>query len=259
MHKKVVEFWTGKSVLITGASSGIGKAVAEALAPFKVTLGLVSRREDKLLALRDELAGSGSKVWVKSCDVRNRQQIFEVVQAFAEDTGRIDAAWINSGVSMSSYYDDWRWENIDAMLETNLLGAIYSTRACLEIMVPQKSGVIVGVGSASSMRGLPKRGIYSLTKISLEYFFESLSTELPDIQFTTLHPGYVETDINRGNQKLLWRMPAQNAAQIMIEKVAKREKVYVFPWQMRVLYRIIRFVPKSIYPVLGGRLMNLSR
>lgn len=253
------KYWRGKSVLITGASSGLGWAITEALAPYGVHFGLLSRREDKMRELTEKLRDSGSSFWLRACDVRDRQAVEQAVRDFHAEAGRLDVAWINSGVGSDSSYRKWDWEQVEAMLDTNLKGAIYTTRACVEHMAPQGHGAIVGVASAASMRGLPRHGIYSLTKIGLAYFLESLAAELPQIQVTIIHPGYVDTPINAGNPYRYWLMQPERAAQLMITAVAKRKPVYIFPWQMRLLYHLVRLVPSGLYRKLGAKMFKGNR
>jgi short-subunit dehydrogenase len=245
--KGLKEFWYRKRVLITGASSGLGWAVAEALAPFEVQFGLLSRREERLQELTALLADSGSRFWYRACDVRDRSAVYEAVRAFADWAGGIDVAWVNSGIGGASSVNRWDWDRVEAMIDTNLKGAIYTTMACLEVMNRQGQGAIVGIGSAASMRGMPAHGIYSLTKIGLHYFFESLMPECPNIQFTVIHPGYVDTPINQGNPNRIWLMQPDRAARRMIRAVARRKRFYIFPFRMRLLYRLVRAMPDGMY------------
>ncbi len=259
MNRTVASYWSGKTMLLTGASSGLGAAVVEALAPLGLTFGLLSRRVELLQALAQRLAHSGSRFWLHGCDVRERQQVFAAVRAFHQHAGRLDAVWVNSGISRDTSFRKWRWEAAEDVLNTNLHGALYTLIAALEIMVPQRSGVVVGIGSAASMRGLPHRGVYSLSKISLAYLLESLAVELPEIQFTMIHPGFVDTDINRGNPHRFWLMQPPHAARLMITAVAKRKRLYIYPFRMNLLYRLTQALPTSLYVPIVRRLMYLSK
>jgi short-subunit dehydrogenase len=252
-------YWRGKAVLITGASSGLGAAITEALAPFQVKFGLLSRREEKMKEMADRLANSGSMFWTRSCDVRNREEVFAAVKDFRQAAGRIDAAWVNSGIGGDTSFRRWQWESFDNMMHTNLHGAIYTTIACLEVMAAQKSGAIVGIGSAASMRGMGGRSIYSLTKIGLHYFLESMAAELPEIQFTIIHPGFVDTPLNQGNPNRFWLMQPPQAARLMIKAVARRRRVVIYPLPMKILYRIVQIVPAGLYRALAHRAIRLSR
>ena len=255
MSDRLASYWKGKVLLMTGGSSGLGAAVIQALAPYKINFGLLGRREEQMQNLAASLGNSGSTFWIRSCDVRDREQINTAVQDFYRYAGRLDVAWVNSGVSRGSSFRDWNWQAVDDMINTNLTGAINTTIACLQVMVPQGFGAIVGIGSAASMRGLGGHGIYSLTKIGLAYFLEAMAIELPEIQFTIIHPGFVDTPINRGNSGRLWLMAPERAARIMIKAVARQKLVVIYPWQMKMLYRVVQTLPEGLYQKFARRLL----
>src|SRR5262249_31513080 len=145
------------------------------------------------------------------------------------------------------------------IIDTNLKGAMYTTMACLRHMMLKKSGAIVAISSAAAMRGLPARGIYSMTKIGMEAFIESLATELPEIQFTTIYPGFVDTPINQNNPRRFWLMQPDKAAQLMTRAVAQRKKVYIYPFRMKLLFHAVRTLPTFLYRPLARRLINVGR
>ena len=202
MTTNLESYWRDKSVLVTGASSGLGWAVVEALAPYRVSFCLLSRRENKMRELADRLKDSGSAFWIRACDVRNRDEVFSAVNDFVRHRGGLDVAWVNSGHGADASFAKWDWDRIESVLDTNLKGAIYTIRACLEIMVPRKKGAVVGIGSGLAMRGMPAAGVYGLSKIGLDYFMESLAVELPEIQFTMIHP---DSWIRRSTRGILIR------------------------------------------------------
>lgn len=241
------DFWNNKTILITGTSSGLGRAIVEALAPYRVHFGMLSRREEKMRELAESLSSSPSEFWYRRCDVRNREEVFRNVEAFHEVAGKIDVAWVNSGRGGKNFHNHWDWDTVEAIIDTNLKGAIYTTRAVLEYMVPAGQGTVVGIASVASARGLSGHGIYSLTKIGVSYFWESLAAELPMIDFTIIHPGYVDTPINRDNPRRYWVLSPEEAAQKMIRAVARKKRVYYFPFQMRLIYYLLHFMPTPLY------------
>ena len=154
----LASYWSNRAVLITGASSGLGAALVKALAPFKVHFGLLSRRVEPMNQLAETLRNSGSKFWIQQCDVRVRSQVEDGVNGFVEQAGRLDVAWVNSGISGETSFQNWSWELVEDTIATNLNGAIYTTLACLQYMTKHKSGAIVALSSAAAMRGLPGAG-----------------------------------------------------------------------------------------------------
>jgi hypothetical protein len=259
MNQRLANYWTGKAVLITGASSGLGYALVEALAPYRVHFGLLSRRLEPMQELAAKLQVSGSQFWLRRCDVQKRAGVESAVADFVKAAGRLDVAWVNSGIGGETSYRRWDWNKVENMLQTNLNGALYTAHACLQHMVSQKRGAIVAISSASAMRGLAGRSIYSMTKIALAYYMEAMAAELPQIQFTTIYPGFVDTPLNRGNPNRLWLMTADRAAQLMLNAVAKRKREYIYPFQMKLIFHLVRALPAGIYRWLGGKMIELSR
>jgi short-subunit dehydrogenase len=259
MSRRLSAYWTGKNVVITGASSGLGYALVEALAPYRIHFCLLSRRQEPMQELAAKLSASGSQFWMRPCDVQKRNEVEEAIAEFVKTAGRLDVAWVNSGLGGETSYRRWDWDFVERMLDTNLKGAIYTAHACLRFMVPQNHGAIVAISSAAAMRGLGGRAIYSLTKIALAYYVEAMAAELPQIQFTTIYPGFVDTPINRGNPNRFWLMTAERAARLMIEVVAKRKREYIYPFQMKLLFHLVRALPNSVYRWLGHKAIQLSR
>lgn len=253
------EYWANRKILITGASSGLGAALVRALAKFNVHFGLLSRRVEPMHQIQSELQNSGSKFFIRSCDVQNREQVEECVDAFVAEAGGLNVAWVNSGIAGETSFTQWDWKVVEDTIDTNIKGALYTTMACLRYMTAQKSGAIVAISSAAAMRGLPGRSIYSMSKIAMESFIESLSTELPEIQFTTIYPGYVDTPINQNNPRRFWLMQPDKAAKLMIHAVARRKKVYIYPFRMKLLFHAVRSLPTFLYRPLARRLINISR
>ncbi|MCA9741871.1 MAG: SDR family NAD(P)-dependent oxidoreductase [Deferribacteres bacterium] len=259
MSTAINSFFSGKSILITGASSGLGWALAEALAPCRVKLGLLGRNTEKLQELAAKLRYTGSEFIVLTCDVQDRHAVEQSVQEFHQLAGGLDMVWVNSGISRSTFFPNWDWQNVEAIINTNIMGAMYTTKACADIMVQQDSGTIVAIGSVASMRGLPKHGIYSMTKIALNHYIESLVAELPQLHFILIHPGFVDTAINQGNPNRVFLMTADKAAQLMLKAVAKRKRYYIYPWQFRLLYPLVRALPASLYQSIAKKLVKMRK
>jgi hypothetical protein len=259
MSQLLANYWTGKTVLITGASSGLGYALVEALAPYRVYFGLLSRRVEPMQELAAKLQASGSQFWLRACDVRQRTEVESAIVDFVKAAGRLDVAWVNSGIGGETSFRRWDWNKVENILQTNLNGALYTAHTCLQHIVPQNQGALVAISSVSAMRGLAGRPIYSMTKIALAHYMEAMAAELPQIQFTTIYPGFVDTAINRGNPRRLWLMMPEQAAQLMIKAVARRKREYIYPFPMKVVFHLVRALPAGIYRWLGGKMIELSR
>ncbi len=248
MDKRTQTFWQNKRIFITGTTSGLGLAVVQALASLPVTIGMFSRNAEKLKAIAESLKEHPARLWWQAGDVREREAVEAAIQGFGDFAGGLDVVWANSGISLDTRQVKWQWDAYQAIIETNLHGAIYTIHAGLQAMGgPQARGHVVGIASAASMRGLPGRGIYSLTKIGLAYYLESLVAEFPGVSFHIIHPGFVDTPINQGNPNRFWLIHPPQAAEIMLRDVARGKKRIIYPWQMKVLYHLIHCLPEPLY------------
>lgn len=245
--RRLRKFWTGKKVVITGASSGLGYALVRELAQYKVSFGLFARRDDVMQSLAKELKHTGSQFFIKACDVQKREEIENAIREFHTKENGLDVVWVNSGVGGETSFRVWNWDRMEAMIDTNLKGAVYTTEVSRRIMAAQGKGTIAGICSIASIRGLPTKGIYSATKIALETYLEAVSIENPELQVTIIHPGYVDTAINSGQPNRFFLMNPPKAAKLMVNAVAKKKLVFIFPWQMKILFRFARLLPARVY------------
>jgi NAD(P)-dependent dehydrogenase (short-subunit alcohol dehydrogenase family) len=168
----------GRVVVVTGASSGNGKAMALALAGQGARLVLAARRVELLEATAREAEDRGGEALVVPCDVTDREQVEAVARSTLERYGRIDAWVNNAGVIGWSLFEDTTEEEFRRMLEVNLVGAVYGAWAALPAMRRQGSGVIVNVASMASLVALPTGSAYSASKAGLFAFGDALRREL---------------------------------------------------------------------------------
>lgn len=259
MSRRLASFWTGRSVLITGASSGLGWALTEALAPYEIHFALLARREAEMNRLAEKLRHTGSRFAIYRCDVRDRDQVQRAVQDFVRNSGKVDVAWVNSGIGGETSRAKWDWEFVERVIDTNFKGAVCTAQACLEVMAKQGHGTLIGICSVASVRGLPARSIYSATKIAFTCYLESVAVEYPELQITTVHPGFVDTALNRGNPNRIFLLSPERAAHIMIKAVAQGRRQIIFPWQMKALYHLMRTLPFGVYSRLARRMIHISR
>ena len=175
MSEESVRGWV---VVVTGASSGNGKAMALLLAEKGARLVLAARRTELLEATAREVEDLGGEALVVPCDVTDREQVEGVARAALERWGRIDA-WINNaGVIAWSLFEDTTEEEFRRLLEVNLMGAVYGAWAALPAMRRQGSGVVVNIASMASLVALPVGSAYSASKAGLFAFGDALRREL---------------------------------------------------------------------------------
>ena len=188
----------GKVAVITGASSGIGEATAEALAAQGAAVVVAARREERLTDLVGRIEGKGGRTLPVSCDVTDEGQAHALIRRTEEEFGRVDILINNAGVMLLSKVgkglsDQWR-----QMFEVNVLGLLYTTDAAIEVMKRQGSGHIVNVSSLAGRKVTrDTSGVYAGTKHAVGAISEGLRQELLDdnIRVTVVEPGAVETEL----------------------------------------------------------------
>lgn len=232
--------------VITGASSGIGWALARALAAEKCKVGLVARRLDKLNELAGAIRQAGGTAAVADADVGDRPQLLSAVEAIRSQLGPVDLLIANAGVGMPTLLEPFNVGDVEQMVRVNLLGTVYAIEAVLPEMLQRGRGHLAAVSSLAAYKGLPGESGYCATKAALSVYMEGLRIHLRDrgIAVTTVCPGFVRTpmtDIN--NFHMLWLLEADEAARRIVWAIKRRRKVYDFPWQTSLLMKLTRWLP----------------
>lgn len=201
---------TAKTILITGASSGLGAEMARQFAERGYDLALCARRTERLEELRAEITAAheghdhpAPRVAVRALDVNDHQAVFDAFRSFRDDLGRLDRVVVNAGLGKGAKLGTGRF---DANLETamtNFVGALAQTEAAMEVFRAQGAGHLVMVSSMSAMRGMPSSmTTYAATKAGVAHLAEGLRTELhgtplqKEIKVTVLYPGYIRSEMN---------------------------------------------------------------
>jgi NADP-dependent 3-hydroxy acid dehydrogenase YdfG len=185
-----------KVVVITGASSGIGRATARLLAERGAMVVLGARREDALAAVADDIAAAGGKVAYRVTDVTRRADLEALVALAIERGGKLDVIVNNAGVGPISRFDALRVEDWDAMIDVNLRGTLYGIAAALPIFQRQRSGHVVNVVSTAGLTIVPTMGVYAATKNAVRTISEALRQESgPHLRVTEISPGMTGTDL----------------------------------------------------------------
>ena len=192
-----------RTILITGASSGLGAEMARQFAARGYDLALCARRTERLDSLREEIlaGGSGRRIEIRALDVNDHDQVFEVFRAFAADLGTIDRIVINAGLGKGAPLGTGRFDANRETAMTNFVGALAQSEAAMEIFRAQGSGHFVMISSMSAMRGMPKTlTTYTATKAGVAHLAEGLRTELhgKPIKVTVIYPGYIASEMNEG-------------------------------------------------------------
>jgi short-subunit dehydrogenase len=243
-------------VFLTGASSGIGEALARHYAARGATLGLFARRESELARLQAALAPA--TIVTYAGDVRDAEALARAGADFIARFGAPDVVVANAGVSRGTLTDEVAdLPAFRVVIETNFLGMVQTFSPFMAAMRAAKAGVLAGVASVGGFRGLPGAGAYCASKSATITYLESLRVELhgSGVAVVTLCPGFIATPLTAQNPyPMPFLMTPGQAARLMAGAIDRRRKFYVLPWQMAWLSRLLRIAPRFVYdPVFAGR------
>ena len=242
-------------VFLTGASSGLGSALARRYAAEGAVLGLYARRVGSLQQLAGTLAPATCAVYAG--DVRDASALRAAAHDFMARYGTPDVVVANAGVSigtLTASEDDN--DPFRTVLDTNVLGMVHTFQPFLSAFVTGKRGKLVGVASVAGFRGLPGSGAYSASKAAAISYLESLRVELrgSGVEVITLCPGYVATPMTEKNPyPMPFLLSADEAARLMVRAIRRGRRFYVFPWQMAWVGRLLRALPRPVYDLAFAR------
>lgn len=186
----------GKVVIITGASSGLGKATAHRLATGGARLVLAARREERLVELRDAIKEQGGEAIYQVTDVTDRAQVESLAKAAKEAFSRIDVLVNNAGVMPLSPLDELNVDEWDKMIDVNIRGVLHGIAAVLPMMREQHAGHIINLSSVAGHKVFPSSAVYSATKYAVKAISEGLRQEGDgEIRSTNISPGAVATEL----------------------------------------------------------------
>ena len=241
----------GKRYLLTGASSGIGAALARQLASQGYDLALAARRTDDLQRLADELQQAHAiRAVVLPLDVTDYAACQQAIQAAHDALDGLDGVIANAGIGLSGKAGSERFERYRQTLETNLLGAIACLDAATHLFRQQGHGHLVAIASVAGKRGLPASAGYSASKAGLISYMQSLELELyrsPIATTTTILPGYIDTPINQNAGPRPFLIDVEQGARLIARHIEKRSRsAYVPGWPWALIGRLLPWLPTSL-------------
>jgi len=233
--------------IITGASSGIGEAMAREFSRRGYALALLARRADLL----DKLASELPNAIPIPCDVTDAAAVRDAVTR----AGEISVAVANAGVGTTG----WAAKSVseaERMMRVNYFGMLYLFDAVIPQMMERRSGHFAGIASIAGLRGFPTASGYSASKAAMQAFLESARVELAPfgIRVTTVNPGFIATAMTEKNTfKMPFLMTTERAAKIIVDGIERGARIVEFPWQMSALTRFSRALPAWITDrMMGG-------
>lgn len=249
--------WKNKAVFLTGASSGIGEALAIELAKRGAILGLLARREELLRAIAEKCGSVGGQARIYPCDVVGAEALRTAAAEFRNEFGHIDIMIANAGVSgKSAETRDLVPAAVKQVIDINLIGAVNSVHAVLPDMLERGSGHLVAVSSLAGFRGLPRSAAYSASKAGMTAFFESVRLDVAErgVDVTIIQPGFIRTPLTAGrDNKMPFLMYLDDAIPLFIKAIEKKKRFAAFPWQLATIVRAGHLMPSWLYDRIAGR------
>lgn len=241
-------------VIITGASAGIGAALARRYAGSGATLGLIARRKT---ALERVAATANTRCEIYPLDVRDAAALAAAACDFIAKHGCPDIVIANAGISLGTLTG--HAEDIPAfqeVLDVNVMGVVKAFQPFLACMRQRGHGVLAGIASVAGYRGLPGAGAYAASKAAAITYLESLRVELrgSGVRVVTVCPGFIATQMTEGNPyPMPFLMSADDAAAQIASLIARGKAFAVIPWQMAIAARLLRLLPDRLFDRLFAR------
>ncbi|MFN8392777.1 MAG: SDR family NAD(P)-dependent oxidoreductase [Bdellovibrionota bacterium] len=238
---------------ITGASSGIGRAVALLAPSFGYRVALTARRRDELDSLREDLLRSGTEpgdVCIAAADVTNRDELATAYSLLARELGSVDVLLANAGGHSPTSGSRFDTAEFRRLFELNVFGVTQCIELVLPVMQARRSGHIAGVSSIAGYRALPTAAAYGATKSALTYILESLRFDLErdGIVVSVISPGFVRTPLTDQNKfPMPCMIEADEAAQQIIRGIMERRREIHFPRRFTYLLKLLRILPQPLY------------
>ncbi|HVN42496.1 MAG TPA: SDR family NAD(P)-dependent oxidoreductase [Steroidobacteraceae bacterium] len=226
------------TIFITGASAGIGEALALEFARRGYSIAVAARRLEKLTALGERLQAAGAAaVLPLELDVAELPAVPVALAAARERFGRLDVVVANAGVGLYTPVGRGKLEEVRQTFATNVLGAIATIEAALPILRAQSGGQVVGISSIAAWRGMSGLGAYCASKAALHRYLQAVRAEVhgEGIAVTELAPGYIDTEMNRGTGTRPFVIPVERGAAIMARLIERRvgyRMVPALPWTL---------------------------
>ncbi|MEO6363055.1 MAG: SDR family oxidoreductase [Caldimonas sp.] len=245
-------------VVITGASSGIGQALAARFHASGWRLALVARRTDEVERWARERGFASERCAVYAADVRDLAAITAAGRACIAAQGLPDVVVANAGISVgfdTAVFDDL--EVMRAIYETNSIGLAATFQPFVAAMQSRRSGTLVGIASVAGIRGMPGHGAYCSSKAAVISYCESLRGEMRPhgVRVVTIAPGYIDTPLTRGNRySMPFLMSSEAFADSAFAAIEAGDSLRFIPWQMGWVARLMRLLPNGLFDrLVSGR------
>ena len=240
-----------QNILITGASSGLGKGMAVEFAKQGKNLALCARRMERLEEAREELLAINPnlKVFIRELDVNDHSAVFDVFDAFKDDMGQIDRVIVNAGMGKGASIGTGFFHANKQTAETNFVSALAQCEAAMTIFRAQNAGHLVTISSISAVRGFRRAmTVYAATKAGLTSMTEGIRMDVMNtpIKVTCIHPGFIRSEINEKVEKVPFIVDTEVGCKSMVKAINKEKaSVYVPSWPWAIMHWLMRVAPAS--------------
>ena len=241
--------------MITGASSGIGRALAVTIASRGARVGLIARRASVLDEVVQEIGRSNGAALPIIADVQDTEGMRTAAQELAKAFGPIDVLIANAGVGTTTHASKLEPAEINNVLQVNVVGAANSVAAVLPQMISRRQGQLVAIASLAAYRGLAKSGAYCASKAALSALFESLRIDLrgSGVNVTIVYPGFIKTPLTEGRARMPYLLDLHDAVEKILKAIERQKRSYSFPWQLATIVRSGLIMPAFMYDWIAAR------
>ena len=240
-----------KNILITGASSVLGHGMAVEFAKQGCNLALCARRVERLEELKAQLEGINPniKVFIRSLDVNDHDEVFSVFKAFRDDMGTLDRVIVNAGMGKGASIGTGYFHANKQTAVTNFVSAVAQCEAAMDIFREQNAGHLVTISSISAVRGFRRAmTVYAATKAAITSLSEGIRIDVRNtpIKVTCIHPGFIRSEINDKVEKVPFIVDTETGCKAMVKAINKEKaNSYVPTWPWAWLHWILRIAPQS--------------
>jgi len=241
-----------KNIIITGASSGLGRGMAVEFAKKGHNLALCARRIDRLIELKQQLLtiNSDIQVTIKELDVNNHPQVFEVFKAFNSELGTVDRVIVNAGMGKGASIGTGHFHANKKTAETNFVAALAQCEAAMEIFRAQNHGHLVTISSVMAVRGFRRAAtVYAASKAALTSLTEGIRIDVMNkpIKVTCLHPGFIRSEINENIEKVPFIVDTETGCRALVKSIEKEiASAYVPFWPWSLFHWAMRIAPQFL-------------
>lgn len=253
--------WPPRTALVTGASSGIGRALAVELGRHGARVALVARRRQQLDDVAEEVRAVGGSAVVRALDVGRTEEVVAALEAIDDEVAGLDLVIANAGVGAPSRGPQLDWPSIEPALRVNLLGAAATLTAVLPRMVARRRGHLVAISSLASFGALPGSAVYCAPKAGLSMLMECLRLDLlgSGVVATTVHVGFVRTPMVEASEvPMPMMLSAEEAASRIVAALPQAPPTLDFPAPMAALARALSALPRPVRDAIARRVRRSS-